>query len=105
MIDHLVVPADLALVDEDRERGDGERLAGRAGRKDRVGVDRLARAPSLRTPKPLRSTTLPSSTIATAMPGTPQAARTRSTRSREIGRRGGARAAAAANASRARGEA
>ena len=44
VIDDLVVPADLALIDEDRERGDGERLAGRAGRENRVGIDRLGRA-------------------------------------------------------------
>ena len=34
----------LPCVDQDRERGDGERLAGRAGREDGVGVDRLRRA-------------------------------------------------------------
>ena len=34
---------DLACVDQHRERGDGECLAGRAGREDRVGVDALGR--------------------------------------------------------------
>ena len=44
VVDDLVVPLDLALVDQGRERRVGERLAGRAGEKDRVGIDRLVRA-------------------------------------------------------------
>ena len=47
-IDHLVVPADLALIDEDGEIGDRERLAGRSGRENRVGVDRRRRPSFLR---------------------------------------------------------
>ena len=50
VVDDLVVPAELALVDQDRERRGGERLAGRSGHEDRVGVDRLRMPPSLRTP-------------------------------------------------------
>ena len=41
VVDDLVVPLDLALVDQGRERRDGERLAGRSGEEDRVGIDRL----------------------------------------------------------------
>ena len=53
VVDDLVVPLDLALVDQRRERGIGEGLAGRSGEEDRVGVDRLvggdvANAPALR---------------------------------------------------------
>ena len=53
VVDDLVVPLDLALVDQRRERRVGERLAGRSGGEDRVGVDRLvggdvAHAPALR---------------------------------------------------------
>ena len=52
VVDHLVVPAELALIDEDGDRRRGERLAGRAGLEDRVGVDlgglaELADAPAL----------------------------------------------------------
>ena len=35
---------ELALVDEDRKIGDRERLAGRAVREDRVGIDEFRRA-------------------------------------------------------------
>src|SRR5690606_233388 len=35
----LVVPVQLALVDQDPERGGGDRLAGRASGEDGVGVD------------------------------------------------------------------
>ena len=53
VVDDLVVPLDLAFVDQRRERGVGERLAGRSGEEDRVGVDRLvggevAHAPAVR---------------------------------------------------------
>ena len=41
VVDHFVVPLDLALVDERRQRGDGKRLAGRTGEEDRVRADRL----------------------------------------------------------------
>ena len=41
VIDDLVVPADLALIDEDGEVGDRERLAGRAGRENRVRINRV----------------------------------------------------------------
>ena len=53
MVDDLVVPFQLALVDQDGERGDGEGLARRAGAEDRVRADALgladlAHAPALR---------------------------------------------------------
>ena len=38
-IDHFVVPADFALIDENAQRGHGECLAGRAGRENRLGID------------------------------------------------------------------
>src|SRR5215468_8574207 len=41
MIDYLVVPTDLALIDEDGERCDRDGLAGRAGRKNRVRIDAI----------------------------------------------------------------
>ena len=43
VVDDLVVPLDLAVVDQHRERGGGDRLAGRSGRKDGVGVHALGR--------------------------------------------------------------
>ena len=53
VVDDLVVPLDLAFVDQRRERSVGEGLAGRSGEEDRVGIDRLvgrdvAHAPALR---------------------------------------------------------
>src|SRR3546814_11392910 len=44
MVDHLVVPGDLALVDQDGEGCDGNGLARRSGREDGIGVD--GRVPS-----------------------------------------------------------
>ena len=50
MVDDLVVPVELALIDQDRERGDGEGLAGRSGREDRVGIDRRGLADACARP-------------------------------------------------------
>ena len=47
VIDHLVVPADFSLIDENAERSHGEGLAGRAGRENCVGVDPLGRTETL----------------------------------------------------------
>src|SRR5215469_10850985 len=42
-----VVPADLALIHQYRERGHGKCLAGGAGRKDRVAIHRIGTAEAL----------------------------------------------------------
>lgn len=41
VVDDLIVPADLAFIDQRRERSVRERLAGRTGEEDGVGIDRL----------------------------------------------------------------
>lgn len=43
VVDDLVVPVQLAVVDEHGKRGGGDRLAGRTGGEDRVGVHALGR--------------------------------------------------------------
>jgi len=44
VVDDFIIPFDFALIDQSRERSDGERLAGRAGGEDCVGSDWLFRA-------------------------------------------------------------
>src|SRR5260370_31219784 len=46
-IDDFVVPADLALVGQNAERGHRKRLARRAGGKNRIGVNRIRRPQAL----------------------------------------------------------
>jgi len=79
MIDHLVIPADSAAIDEDCQRSDRKGLAGRACREDRIGVHRVGLAEDFE-PKPFAKVTLSFSTMAMAMPGTPISRRTDSTR-------------------------
>ena len=42
-VGHPIVPADFACIDQGGECRDGKRLAGRSGRKDRIGIDALWR--------------------------------------------------------------
>ncbi len=44
VIDHAIVPADPAFIDQDPERGHREGLAGRARGEDGVDIHRLAAA-------------------------------------------------------------
>ena len=43
MLDNRIIPRNPALVDQDRERRRGHRLAGRAGLEQRLLIDRRAR--------------------------------------------------------------
>ena len=57
MLDNRIVPRNLALIDEHRQRGGGHRLAGRSRLKDGFGVDRralaqLSHAPAARQRRP-----------------------------------------------------
>ena len=92
----LIVPADLAFIDEDRERGHREGLAGRAGRKNRVGIDPIGLADCVDAEALRRTSRDRSRRLQSPCPARRSAVRAASTRrSKSVGGAASATAAAA----------